>query len=108
MDPHMPRARALLVRDGRIAAVGSESEVRSAAGTTFDDVDCDGAIVAPAFIDPHVHLFAYAASLSAVDCSPDAAQSIAEIVTAIRSRALQAPPGEWIRATGYRETELAE
>ena len=39
-----------------------------------------GGTVVPGFVDPHIHLAAYAASLGAVDCSPASVQSIDEIV----------------------------
>lgn len=46
---------ALAIRDGRILAVGSSSEVRRrfAAATT---IDATGKLVSPGFVDPHSHL----------------------------------------------------
>jgi predicted amidohydrolase YtcJ len=63
-------------------------------------------VLLPAFIDAHIHLLSYAASLRAVDCT--AASSIAEIQDAVRARASITAPGAWIRAIGYEETQLAE
>ena len=100
MDPSRPRAGSLLVRDGRIAAVGETS----ASGA--EGIDCEGGVLLPAFIDAHCHLLAYAASLRAVDCS--AVRSIPEIVRAIAERAAATPVGAWLRAFGYEETSLAE
>jgi len=100
MDPSRPRAGTLLVRDGRIAALGDAP----AAGA--ERIECDGGVLLPAFIDAHCHLLAYAASLRAVDCT--AARSIPEIVRAIGERAATTPAGAWLRASGYEETSLAE
>jgi imidazolonepropionase len=51
---------ALLVRDGRIAAVGEESEVLGALGAAdrraVQEVDCGGRCMIPGFVDPHTHL----------------------------------------------------
>ncbi len=108
MDRACPRAQAVLIRDGRIAALGTDAEVREAAGTHYDDLDCGGDLLLPAFIDAHIHLLAYAASLASVDCAPPAAPDIATLLALIAERAAITAPGRWIRAVGYRETELRE
>ena len=48
-------AQALLVEDGVIRAVGSEAEVRAAAGRDCEMVDLKGHTLMPAFIDAHSH-----------------------------------------------------
>ncbi len=47
-----PRAADILVRDGRIVAVGDISAGAAAHATEYD---CRGLVVAPGFIDPHTH-----------------------------------------------------
>ena len=57
---------ALLCRDGRIAAVGEESEVlaslagdgpnAAARGSAPEEIDCGGRCMVPGFVDPHTHL----------------------------------------------------
>jgi predicted amidohydrolase YtcJ len=106
MEPAPSRASWVAVRDGRIAALG---EVKPAAGTHARlEIDCNGHVLLPGFVDPHIHLLAYAASLHSVDCSPAAAPDIPAIQRAIAERARRSPPGALIRAIGYRETRLAE
>ena len=99
MDLQRPYADAVAVRDGRIV---SERDLDADARR----IDCEGGVVLPAFIDAHLHLLSYAASLRAVDCT--AARSIAGIQNAVRARASITAPGAWIRAFGYEETQLAE
>ena len=99
-------AQAVAIRDGRIAAAGTEAEAARSLDAGAERVDCQGGLLLPAFIDAHCHLLAYAASLRSVDCS--AARSIAEIQVAIRDRAAATPAGQWIRAAGYEETQLQE
>src|SRR5665213_266756 len=60
MDQRSPVAEAVAVSDGRIAAVGSLSEVRSAMGEETPVQDLGGGVLLPGFIDAHHHL-AYAA-----------------------------------------------
>src|SRR3972149_8465472 len=106
MDPARPQAEAVAVRDGHIVAAGSDAEVGEALGRDAERIDCEGAVLLPAFIDAHCHLLAYAASLRSVDCTK--ARSIADIQDAIRRRASATPAGQWIRAFGYEETALVE
>lgn len=49
---------ALLVKDGRIAAVGNEGEVRAdiASNPADQEVDLGGRCVIPGFVDPHTHM----------------------------------------------------
>ena len=99
---------ALLIRDGQVVAAGTAREARAAARSTYDDLALRGDTVLPAFIDAHLHLLSWAAALRGVDCSPRAVRSIPELLAAIRARAASLPPGRWLRAWGYRESELAE
>jgi predicted amidohydrolase YtcJ len=54
MDPERPEAEAMLVIDGRIAAVGGADEVRAAAPPGAVEEHLDG-FVTPGLIDAHAH-----------------------------------------------------
>src|SRR5262245_47626634 len=56
VDPVRPRAAAIAVEGGRILAVGSEDEVRTAAGPAAAVVELDGRTVLPGLIDAHGHM----------------------------------------------------
>ncbi len=92
----------------RLQWVGGEGDLDTVRGPGTRVIDCEGRRVVPGFIDAHTHLFAYAANLGAVDCSPRAVSSIAEIQCAIRERSADAREGEWLRAWGYDEFHLTE
>ncbi|OBK78287.1 amidohydrolase [Mycobacterium sp. 1164985.4] len=65
-SPAMPDATALAVRDGVIAWLGSDDVGRG----QYPDaqvIDLDGAFVAPAFVDSHIHLTATGLALSGLD-----------------------------------------
>lgn len=92
----------------RLQWVGGEGDLDTVRGPETRVIDCEGRRVVPGFIDAHAHLFAYAANLGAIDCSPRAVSSIADIQRAVRQRADATREGEWLRAWGYDEFHLAE
>ena len=55
LDPKGSVRQALAVRDGRIAATGSNAEVRKLAGRGTRVVDLGGRTVIPGMIDSHLH-----------------------------------------------------
>ena len=54
-SPSHPDATAMAVRDGVVAWLGSD-DVGRAQFADAQIVDLDGAFVAPAFVDSHIHL----------------------------------------------------
>ncbi len=56
MDPLLPSAKALAVKDGRVLALGHEDEIRSLANGRTREVDAGGRLVLPGFQDTHIHL----------------------------------------------------
>ena len=95
-------AEAVLIRDGRIAAVGSTGDVLQAAGPHVERQDLDGATVSPGLIDTHPHLLHFAAfTAPLVDIS--GAHSHDEIIEVIRRKAAHTPKGEWIMTTPVGE-----
>lgn len=92
----------------RVQWVGGEGDLDTVRGPGTRVIDCEGRRVVPGFIDAHAHLFAYAANLGAVDCSPRVVSSIADIQRVVRERAAAGGEGEWLRAWGYDEFHLAE
>jgi predicted amidohydrolase YtcJ len=103
-----PQASAVAVRGERIMAVGDGQDLAALKGPNTRLLDCQGATVLPGFIDAHLHLFAYAASLRGVDLSPRSVRSLAELQQAVRRRAEALPRGSWIRGAGYDEFSLLE
>lgn len=55
LDPDRPGARAVAVRDGLIAAVGDEADVRDWCGPGTEVVDLAGATLVPGLVDGHSH-----------------------------------------------------
>ena len=109
MDPDNPTAEAVAVRDGRITAVGTRSDVLAAHGAGASTVELDGATLAPGFIDPHSH---YINSLSVANqvnvFAPPAGPGadVPAIINALKAfrDAHPIPPGEMLVAYGYDDT----
>jgi predicted amidohydrolase YtcJ len=106
LEPGQP-ATVVSVLGETIAEVGSHNLVAAWRGPRTRTIDCQGMTLLPGLIDAHCHLLALAASLTAVDCSPQAVRSIEELKEAVRRRAEITPPGRWIRAFGYDDLALA-
>jgi predicted amidohydrolase YtcJ len=102
------RAGSMLVRDGRIAAIGSADAVRAAAGPAAAVVRLDGATVVPGLIDAHCHVMNVGYLAAGADCSQPAAPDIAAVQARLREAAAGTPPGSWVTGSGYVEYKLAE
>jgi adenine deaminase len=53
VDPAFSAHEAIAIRGNRILAVGTEDEVRAAAGEDAQVIDRPGATILPGFIEPH-------------------------------------------------------
>ncbi|KUI27902.1 amidohydrolase [Mycobacterium sp. GA-2829] len=97
---------AMLLRDDRIVAVGSEAECRSLAVTRPEVVDIDGATVLPGFVDAHCHPLMYGQFESWVDCSWESAPTIDDVVSALTARAAVQPGA--VRGKGFHHGNVAD
>ena len=80
-------AESMLVRDGRIAAIGPAAAVRAAAEPGAAVVRLDGATVIPGLIDAHCHVMNVGYLAAGADCSQPAAPDIAAIQARLRAAA---------------------
>ncbi|MFZ0835802.1 MAG: amidohydrolase family protein, partial [Mycobacterium sp.] len=65
-SPTHPNATAMAVRDGVVTWLGSDDDGRSRFPKA-EMVDLDGAFVAPAFVDSHVHVTATGLTMTGLD-----------------------------------------
>jgi len=94
VDPAQPRAQALAISGGRFLAVGSNADVLSLATARTRKIDLAFKTVLPGFNDAHSHPGESGVEhLRKVACDKD---SIEKIQSALRERALQTPPGQWV------------
>ncbi len=107
-DPAAGPARCLLVRDGRIAAVGPAEQARAAAGPDARVVRLAGATVLPGLIDAHCHVSDVGYLAAGADCRQPSAPDIPAIQARLRDAASRTPPGTWVTGSGYVEYQLRE
>ena len=101
-------ADSMLVRDGRIAALGPAAAVRAAAPPGAAVLRLDGATVIPGLIDAHCHVINVGYLAAGADCSQPTAPDIAAIQARLRAAAAATPTGSWVMGSGYVEYKLAE
>src|SRR5580692_8343943 len=101
-------AQAMLVRDGRIAAIGPAGAVRAAASPGARVARLDGATVIPGLIDAHCHVCDVGYLAAAADCSQPSAPDIPAIQARLRDAAGGTSEGSWVTGGGYVEYKLRE
>ena len=90
-------AEALLARDGRVAAVGRESDLARDAGTA-ERVDLRGGLMTPGWFDAHVHFMWWGFQMAEIDLRDT--KTIEAALDLIGRRARELAPGQWL--TGGR------
>lgn len=100
MDPAVPRATALAVRDGRICALDTTGDLSALHGDATRIVDVEGRPVLPGFQDTHIHLQDSGREY-ALSVRFDEAELLAEIQDTLRDFAARHPEHEWIRGGGW-------
>ena len=108
LEDDQPIAEALAIHEDKITAVGRTEAVAPLAGPDTRTIDCRGRTVMPGFVDAHCHLLAQASAYSALDCSPNAVNSIEELQQLVRRKADATPSGQWIRGVGYDHLSLSD
>ena len=103
MDPARPRAAAVAVAGGRIAAVGADAAELAAGVSTDKVIDLKGATLIPGFHDAHNHMVGFGLSLAEVDLRGG---SLDELYARVAARAAATPPGEWVTGAGYDQNHL--
>lgn len=101
VDPTFSEHEAVALRDGRIAAVGSEDEVLAAAGPGARRVDRPGAVILPGFIEPHAHLLPSALFGPWADVGPFRFPTVDGALAHLAGLAAAAGPDEWVLARQF-------
>jgi predicted amidohydrolase YtcJ len=101
-------AEAILIRDGKIVAVGPDEEVSAVASPAATRARLDGATVVPGLIDAHCHISDIGYLASAADCGQPSAPDIPAIMARLRAAAPRTPPTRWVTGAGYVEYKLRE
>jgi predicted amidohydrolase YtcJ len=106
MDPDLPEAEAVAIRDGRILAVGTTESIQELAGAGTTVRDLGGRRAIPGIIDTHNHMLSMGKVFNEVQFY--SARSIEDIKELVAERVRTSPPGSWILGRGWDESLLAE
>jgi len=99
LDSRATVAAGLAIAGGRIAAAGSNDDVRKLAGPSTRVIDLGGRTVIPGLIDSHLHAIRAALSFS-TEVNWIGARSIEEGLGRIRAAARTMKPGSWLIVAG--------
>lgn len=106
MDPARPVVQAVAWKHGKIVAVGSRSEVLSAAGADVVVEDFPDATIVPGLIDAHGHLSSLGRAQAVV--SLEGTKSADEVLARVKAATPSAFQGEWLIGRGWDQNDWAD
>jgi predicted amidohydrolase YtcJ len=101
MDPGLPEAEAIAVKNGVIVAVGSVADMDPFISETTKKIDATDALVIPGLIEGHGHFMGLGNLKMNLDLMD--ARSWDEIVARVAAKAATAEPGAWIQGRGWHQ-----
>ena len=99
-----PSAEAAAVKNGKIFAVGSTSEIEKYAGDSTRVIDLKGKFVMPGFNDSHAHFLGIGNSKQILDLRE--AKNWDEVIEIVAKAAETAKPGEWVIGRGWHQEKF--
>jgi predicted amidohydrolase YtcJ len=99
VDGQFSTREALAIRDGKIAVVGSDVDVRKLAGPRTRVIDLQGRMVIPGLIDSHMHAIR-AGQTFGTEVNWVGATSLAEALGRIHEASQRMKPGAWLIVAG--------
>lgn len=98
-DPDRPEARAVAIRDGRVAALGDDHDLAHLVGPGTRVVDALGRRVIPGLNDSHLHVIRGGLNY-VLELRWDGVRSLRQALAMLREQAGRTPKGQWIRVVG--------
>jgi predicted amidohydrolase YtcJ len=105
-DPKKPWAQALGIKDGQIAALGSDQEIKALCSARTQILDLPARLVLPGLVDGHVHFCSFGQTLNLVSLKN--LTSLDQCRRTIRTAVGSYPPGEWIVGRGWDDHKWRE
>lgn len=106
LDDSRPEVEAMLVREGRISAMGSLEQVLGEPGASeAERLDLNGEVLYPGFVDGHAHLAGIGMNRMQVDLMGTA--SFQAVITRVENFVRDNPPaeGKWIVGRGWDQND---
>ncbi len=106
MDPSLPTATAIAVKNYKFLAVGSDDEMEEIIPHAKRVVDMGGKTILPGFVDGHTHITYDGIRSRYVDLS--GVGSIEELKNTLREALTRHRPSAWLRGYGWDESNWPE
>jgi predicted amidohydrolase YtcJ len=108
MDPALPQADAIAIKDGRVLRVGAAREILPLADSRTLVVDASQRRVIPGLTDSHTHVIRGGLSYN-LELRWDGVRSLGAALQMLKDQARDTPPPQWVRVVGgWTETQFAE
>jgi predicted amidohydrolase YtcJ len=106
LDPKLPEATNLAVKDGRITGVNDAEEYQPGPNTKV--IDLNGRRVVPGLNDSHLHVIRGGLNYN-MELRWDGVPSLADALRMLKEQAQRTPHGQWVRVVGgWTEFQFAE
>ncbi len=102
VDAHNRIVEAVAIRGSRIVAAGTSDDIMKRY-TSRSVIDAKGKFLFPGFIDSHVHVAGYGASLFELNLV--GTKSSEEILRMVAAKAATLQPGQWVRGRGWDQND---
>ena len=106
LNPKQPKATAVAVKNGRIVAVGSNTEIHKHAANGTNIIDAHNKTVIPGLVDCHVHMTEFGFFLQSPDLKNT--RSINEMQQKLREHTSKTRGKGWILGGRWDHEKLAE
>ncbi len=108
LDPSSPKASAVLIEDGRFAAVGSNDEVMKLEEEGTRVINLEKHTVIPGLNDSHLHVIRGGLHYN-MELRWEGVPSVADALRMLRDQADRTPAPQWVRVVGgWTEFQFAE
>lgn len=101
MDGGQPEANTVVIKNGKIVAVGGESLVKDWRSDSTNVIDVMGQFVMPGFIEAHGHFSGLGSSLQNLNFLRS--RSWEDIVSMVGEKVQESMDGEWIIGRGWHQ-----
>lgn len=101
MDVDLPEANTVIIRDGKIVAIGAASLLNDWKSDSTTVIDANGQFVMPGFIEAHGHFSGLGSSLQNLNFLRS--RSWEDIVAMVGEKVQESEEGEWIIGRGWHQ-----
>jgi predicted amidohydrolase YtcJ len=96
------KAEALAVKDGKLLAVGSNTDIRNKY-VAQQEIDAQAQPIYPGFIDAHAHFYGYAQNLQQADLT--GTTSFAQVILKLADHRQKHPQAAWLLGRGWDQND---